>query len=124
MNTTETNKKLAEFLGWEDNKDGTFETAFYWEDINANMSWNVDRYDFKPENMLFNSDWSWLMLVVQAISNQTEYELVFGYGYSYWNNFGENPLGTEFGGYEEIANIYEACSMFVDWYNGAQKELK
>ena len=75
------------------------------------------------EDLVFHNDWNWLMEVVKAIGDRTEYELVSGYNYSYWNRYGENPIldkediPQEFGGYSDIINIYEACVVFVKWYN-------
>jgi hypothetical protein len=64
----------------------------------------------------YTDQWDDLMEVVKAIAEKTEYELVMSYGYSYWNNGGENPL-EEFGGYENISAIYEAVIEFIKWYN-------
>lgn len=105
----ENNILLAEFLGWEDN--------------NACMSWNVNRYDFKPEQMLFDSDWNWLMLVVEKIENLETEEgntftidfhrdsvLIFEYG-KYTNEI----VHTE--GLGRMQNLYNSCIEFIKWYN-------
>lgn len=133
MNTTETNKKLAEFLG----RDKIEMLSRYITDDSWLTDEMVDTYKF-------NSDWSWLMLVVDKIeglilgnrtikttySNEDEY---INAGVSF--RIDRTDCFIDFYGdmkvYEnfisctkynsKIEAVYNTCSMFVDWYNGAQK---
>ena len=112
--TTETNKKFAEFLGVKSDNSGWYEgTDLY----NVGLPFSYGAMGNGTRDLKFHNDWNWLMLVIQEIANKTGYNLVINCSYSYWNKFGENPLNKEFGGYENIENIYQACSEFVDYYN-------
>jgi hypothetical protein len=65
----------------------------------------------------FSHCWNELMSVIEKIGNDTGYELVMSWETSYWNQFGENPLNKEFGGYEKQENIYQAVIEIIKWHN-------
>ena len=65
----------------------------------------------------YHSDWNWLMPVIKKIGDETNYELVMGYDYCYWNNEGKQPLEDFDGGYGDIIYIYNAVVSFIKWYN-------
>jgi hypothetical protein len=116
MKTTEINKKFAEFL---EVKKG-IKTLFYLPQFGhyQNSYGQIDYVEvFREDELKFHNDWNWLMLVIQEIANKTGYVLVNSCGYSYWNKFCEDPLNKEFGGYENIENVYQACSEFIEWWN-------
>lgn len=121
MNTTETNKKLAEFLEWEKGRG----TNIHKKTFIAPNKGGV----YPIEALKFHNDWSWLMLVASKIEQtpQLGNELdnyivsIVGNRCSVINLYGEIK---SFDGQTKIEAVYNACSMFVDWYNGAQKELK
>ena len=107
MKTTESNKLIAEFMGYD-------------------FIQQHSHYIVNPEGFLdnentasykFNKDWNWLMPVIKEIGDKTDFELVMGYGYCYWNNEGEQPLGDFEGGYSDIIYIYSAVASFIKWYN-------
>lgn len=71
---------------------------------------------------IYHTDFNQLFEIICLIGNKTEFELVMHYNSCYWNKFGENPLSEkEFGGYENIKNIYKAVVSFVKWYNKNNK---
>lgn len=80
---------------------------------------------FSAKDLVFDSDWNWLMEVVNEIADKTGWELVMRYGNAYWNNEGEYIKAEESdddyyeyeGGYENILNIFKAVVVFIKWYN-------
>ena len=56
MNTTDNNKMIAEFLGYEPNSNGVYPIVC----INEGKGWHL-------ETMKFHTDWNWLMEVVEKI---------------------------------------------------------
>ena len=102
----ENNKLIAEFLGYSQPHPDYPKSSYWYK---------------KGENPLcflsFNSDWNWLMSVIKKIGDETNYELVMGYDYCYWNNEGEQPLEDFEGGYGDIIYIYNAVVSFIKWYN-------
>lgn len=102
INTIEGNKLIAQFMG----KDVLHDTHVYHE--------KVDR--LKVTRMKYDTSWSWLMPVVEKIERETDYGLVSGSDYAYWNKYGENPLDEEFSGARKEA-IYEAVVEFITWHN-------
>ena len=64
----------------------------------------------------YDSSWNWLMLVLNKISNKDGYVLVMAQGYSYWtDDTGNNPLEIDFGGYEDIKNIFGAIVELIKY---------
>lgn len=65
----ENNKIIAEFLGWNKkiNKDGE-ETSFYNLPIKFNNPQGIKQY-IPLEGFIFDSDWNWLMEVVERIES-------------------------------------------------------
>ena len=93
-NTVKNNKLLAIFLGW-------VESGFK----RKNIFNPVTREEFKDSELLFHSDWNWLMEVVENIlqicAEMDEME-------RYWCITDVMPY---------IDNVYTACVEFVNWYN-------
>lgn len=58
-----------------------------------------------------------LFTVIKKIGEDTGYELIMYWNTSYWNKFGEDPLVKEFGGYEDISNLYQAVVELINWWN-------
>ena len=96
MNTTENNKKIAEFLGIEAFKDLLASLN------NGNININIDIY----EQAKFHSDWNWLMKVVIECFNRSEDMLDD-------INFKLNDALLE----TNIESLYKAVITFIDWYN-------
>jgi hypothetical protein len=85
---------------------------------------NINNCKEVISELKYHSDWNELMAVISKIADETEYELVSGYDYSYWNKYGENPFEDAeegFGGYYKIENIYKAVVEFIKWYNNKTK---
>lgn len=100
---------IAEFMGYEIQKDPT--ERFFGRYKSPIGAWH------KEIDLSFHHDWNWLMEVIKEIGNKTDFELVMGYDYCYWNNEGEQPLEGFEGGYGDIIYIYSAIISFIKWYN-------
>jgi hypothetical protein len=111
--SAEKNKSLAVFMGY---KTG--------EEIGKNRWKN---HWFHPdgsnyEYLHFDDNWNLLMQVVIKIGTITGFTLVMEENTSYWVNSGEYLDGEpEFGGYNDISNIHEACVEIINWYNNQKK---
>ena len=102
----ENNILLAEFLGWKTDSKDRYITPFGEMDESGYM-----RYDYEKENLQFDCDWNWLMLVVEKILKTDEYhDLYIDYSSS---------IVTE-GGIKLSYNIKEVhtqCIDFIKWFN-------
>jgi hypothetical protein len=70
------------------------------------------------ESMHYDSDWNWLMPVVEKIEQETEFGLVMYPDMCYWNSYGDKPdgLDEDFCG-SRIECVYEAVVEFIKWNN-------
>ena len=109
------NKLIADFIGLERNDQGYLNDHNSMDYLAGFPSWDYGRLPL--EQLRFDVDWNWLMYVVNFIGDKTGYELIMYYSSSYWNQFGDNPIGVEYGGYQHISGIYEAVVEFIKWYN-------
>ena len=125
MNTTETNKKFAEFLGVKSDDRGWYEGT----DLhNAGLPFSYGAMGNGTRDLKFHNDWNWLMLVVDKIETievdgrtftidfYKSSVTVFEYG-----EINDELIFTEGG--ERLANLYKACSMFIDWYTKARFKM-
>lgn len=129
MNTTETNKKLAEFLGAKVTDLGGKQKPIYYPIMGKSHT-----------KLKFHNDWNWLMLVVDKIEGLTlgnrTIKTIYSNEDEYINasvcfRINRTDCFIDFYGdmkvYEnwisctkynsKIEAVYNACSMFVDWYN-------
>ena len=113
-NIVENNKLIAEFLGYSQ-PHPDYPNTTYWY-----------KKDCQPLTiLLFHSDWSWLMRVVEKIENFTDVEcfnieiyriLIKTYDdfrLEFWTN-----------GFTKIEAIYNACVEFIKWYNELNKSYE
>jgi hypothetical protein len=111
MTTTDNNKLLAEFLGYTQPHPDYPHTTYWY------------KKDEAPLTMLsFDTDWNWLMEVVEKIENYNEFTSVLfapqgcaidvcienGFAFS-------NDCNTK------IEAVYNACIAFVQWYNSSKE---
>lgn len=105
MNPIENNKLLAEFLGA---KQYDAEDDFVYFDETDNIFSN-DTISLK--SLKFNTDWNWLMQVVEKIESlDIYYSKYIDYNSSMFTS-GKIELSTK------IEAVYNACVEFVKWYN-------
>ena len=104
MKTEETNKLIAEFLGWSKkiNKEEE-EIPFYNLPIKFRNPNGIKEY-IPIEGFIFESDWNWLMQVVGKIKPLVS-ESEFNY------RIGKHLLNLN------IEAVYNACVAFIKWYN-------
>lgn len=113
----EGNKLIAEFMGWGER--GIYRTPF--EDAGmCNGEPSSICYD---RNLLFNSDWNWLMLVVEKIE---EIEDKNGYNI-FWvkidgvcceiQQADSLDIIVEADCETKIESVFLACVKFIKWYN-------
>lgn len=94
MSTTDNNKLIAEFLGYEPNTNGVYPIFC----INEGEGWHL-------ETMKYHSDWNWLMEVIEKILNVS---LELDSMEMYYNITDSIP---------KIDKAYNDCVEFIKWYN-------
>jgi hypothetical protein len=119
MTTTDKNRIIAEFMGLETGKQLGYDR------------WHQDWFDNKGvingqrnTNLLFDSDWGWIMEVVIKIENLNENinVLFFPQGCSIDYNI-PNGFSYSIDCNTKIESVYEAVFQFIQWYN-QNKEIK
>lgn len=129
--TTENNKIIAEFMGLEITKDKVIvPEMFQVEEHPFHLLKWIDDFrevDNLPPNSLnnlhFNSDWNWLMKVVEKIE-------MHGFTFEIKKNWscitrkGEKIILRWEDDKTKIEAVYNACIAFIDWYNSAGKIKK
>lgn len=108
--TTENNKIISEFLGNKPSNNGLYT-------INGKTT--------RPSELIYHSDWNWLMEVVEKIES-------LGYGFNFFfkkdkcyvsiSNFESNVFvganGVDYNTQpNKIEAAYNACVTFIEWYN-------
>lgn len=104
---------LAEFMGFKFTK----EYNPYWITPHSNKNWSS-----KIELLQFDSDWNWLMEVVQKINllDNFEYSVNIYTMDCYITDSKMNKIVSidcKYNVNELINSVYEACVEFVKWYN-------
>lgn len=162
MNTTEKNKLIAEFMGFnlkevklspiELTENSIELNKYYFDTVNQKMfkctrtafplvivqdtkeyySANINNCkEVLFDDLKYNSDWNWLMEVVQKIEKLSINEDLYSFyvGISTVGtliqpktklNYPNNDCGginERFEGGSKIENTYNACVEFVKWYN-------
>ena len=113
MNTAENNKLIVEFIGYSQPHPDYPDTTYWY------------KKEQPPLTILsFDTDWNWLMLVVEKIENTKYNNLTFDVfisknkthiHYSANNEWFSNIFLHE--GKTKIENTYNACVEFIKWYN-------
>lgn len=113
-NIAENNRLIAEFMGWEEQKDDTKRWYGQWFD---NITGERHTYLF------FNTSWDWLMTVVEKINTIDDYRFTVniqsmdvqiqdhlegGNIIDFFSGEGTDKL---------INSVYTACVEFVKWHN-------
>ena len=125
-NIVESNKLIAKFIGWKENKD--MEAKL----ISGGITYYFQKNDEAciPEAMCYHSSWDWLMPVVEKIESLPDEEnngkfffKIYQDSVSIFNN-GDyiNELIEVMGQGSRLNNVYQACIEFIKWYN-EQKSL-
>ena len=108
------NKIIAEFMGVKESQyKNEYEMYSVIECIEDEEN---EKHFFKPDEMLFNSDWNWLMEVVEKIES-------IGFTFETKKNWaritrkGENIILRWEEDKTKIEAVYNACIEFIKWYN-------
>ena len=136
------NRLIAEFMGYEF-LDGEFRIPHSDKTTNSNFSeWcstygDIDGmfsvgYLLAPSNLMFHSDWNWLMEVVEKIESLGYRTLTENECFMITKNklssfdvrskddystlFSDNYEINHYGGSKK-ENVYNACVEFIKWYN-------
>lgn len=142
MKTEETNKLIAEFLGWKNHFKSGGLAKVYIGDKSYIQDWecfNVEKQKLiTPIEMKFHADWNWLMEVVEKIEslgvniwvvkNKVKITIIGELAQKLNNSL----YDTEFEGYDfeyytketKIEAVYNACVTFIEWYNEQTAEEK
>ena len=118
MTTTENNKLLAEFMGCYQNNEG------FWgfENTPNHKRWHTDRF---LDCTKYDTDWSWLMEVVEKIENLNFEVIIRGCSVTVVSNTDKHPYfqphSVEL---TKKESIYDACVTFIKWYNKTLKKTR
>jgi hypothetical protein len=117
MNTQiiENNKLLAKFMGCYQNNEG------FWgfENTPNHKKWNNDRF---LDCTKYDTDWNWLMQVVEKIENYNEFtNVLFAPQGCAIDVYIENGFAFSNDCNTKIEAVYNACVEFVKWYNNQNK---
>ena len=94
MNTTESNKLIAEFMG--------LHTI-----VETNGVTFKDNNTGEIHLINYNTEWNWLIPVIQKITATEEFQDKYVYNDPFWEAF--NQLN--------IDEIYTQVILFIEWYN-------
>ena len=139
--TIENNKIIAEFMGAKEIITETTHRIYKEFEMYGIIESIEDREDIKhfyqPEEMLFNSDWNWLMEVVEKIEQTTIKETYGQFNEKESNAIVSVVIENKFcqilsnGIYlneiiseneeTKIEAVYNACIEFIKWYNEQNK---
>ena len=126
MKTIENNKIIAEFLDWEfDDLSETFETPFL--KLVEPQAFGDEQFSSKLQDfeLGFNSDWNWLMVVVEKIESLEIFDRMGRFNIN-TKNFDENYTSfitdkdedfIQCEGDTKIEAVYNAVVEFIKWYN-------
>ena len=102
-NIAENNKLIAEFMGYEIQKDPT--ERFFGRYKSPIGTW------YKEIDLAFHHDWNWLMKVVEKIyQTYSYYDKYIDYNSSQFTS-GKIELSTK------IESVFVDCLEFIKWYN-------
>lgn len=141
MNTTESNKLIAEFMGLNKTKEGKFivenendyntEIYSHYRETNEYLTIEsgIIRIHFEPYQLYYHFDWNWLMPVVEKIEEtdvfpETENAINVTIGATSYcvikDSYGEKVEITT-SEITKIKTVYKAVIEFIKWYNETVK---
>lgn len=119
MNTTESNKLIAEFMGWGTKQSFVLIPYEFSNEQIRLLPKENDKYCVDISDLGFHYDWNWLIPVVDKITDLPEYQEYKDYNSSIISE-GGIYINTKY-----IEETYNDVVEFIMWYNTPQKsELK
>lgn len=99
----ENNKIIAEFINYTIKENELFD--------------NKDLYiQHITDTLKFDTDWNWLMEVVEKINNTGRFEVIIQYGFCYITD-GLGELTLSLPEKNTIYAVHKAVVEFIKWYN-------
>lgn len=98
---TVNNKLIAEFMGYKKSIANT---------------WFKDKKIVQSSSFKYDSDWNWLMEVVERINNTGRFEVVIQKGFCYVSDE-SNELTLSCPASNTLEAVYQAVVEFIKWYN-------
>lgn len=119
----DSNKLIADFLGWKKHEGYNYITPFFQNYLTVEHGFEQTPL-FMEDYLLFHKDWNWLMLVVEKIQHlDNEYEVNVNFKIELMGAvelhidhkrvFGITAF--EIGTLHKA--VYEAVIIFIKWYN-------
>ena len=105
MTTTEGNKLIAEFMGWEKSPYPNTPDKLYRDDDK-----NEKQLSIHVSQLLYHSSWDWLMPVVQKIGEIDSEWLADNR-----NEFIEPLMCASI--FTSIKSVWDYVVLFIQWYN-------
>ena len=124
MNTTENNKIISEFMSYktdliEVEMPEKFRVYLPFNSIEGSFGTTL----FKLSELKFDTDWNWLMEVVEKIESIEEQRFLFqistrqGFYAEIRERFSYETKIEDAYGETRIEAVYNACIEFIKWYN-------
>ena len=105
LENMESNKLIAEFMGFQ-------ETSIGWYDADECLHEKDNTFD----TLRFDTDWNWLMPVVEKIENYNDgYTLVIIEDERCHINT-QNGYKVDVVMHTKIRAVYDSCCNFIEWY--------
>lgn len=125
---TENNKIIAEFMGYENIKSNKEHPMykipkFAYTENNFGSIETIDTFSPYFDDMVFHSDWNWLMEVVEKIERYlydeigTEFKIDIFAGASIYIHTTKTYIHFPYNNSSKIEAVYNACLEFIKWYN-------
>ena len=115
MTTTEKNKLIAEFMGFENASNfvgGSLEMR-----KKTKIKFGTQQYEsYKYDDLKYHSSWVWLMPVVEKIENENPISFIISCGNCEVYNCEKAETMFFFEGVK-IQAVFEAVINFIQWYN-------
>ena len=116
MNTKESNKLIAEFMGMELYAPNDYDV----HGCRAMMGVELegDKHFYRAEEMLFHKDWNWLMALVLEIRNHKDF-VISNRISANEKNFPKQSAKQMLEGVltQNKDTVYEGAVEFIKWYN-------
>ena len=129
---TENNKLFAEFLGYNYYPHSDTEVIPGWrkERYNPSHKLSVMKGDYlcrTHKQLRFDTDWNWLMKVVEKIESLNyDFEILGGEWVIIIDcdpDRNESDVIIETSDETKLSTVYKACLQFINWYNDNRNKI-
>lgn len=109
------NALIAEFMGLEPEQTPKGLTLFIIERPNPCKLNDVQLDFYEPSDLKYDTDWNWLMPVVERLENKTGCSLVIYSNCSYWADPKDDWSNTQFGD-SRIEVVYQSVIEIINHF--------